>query len=132
MRFLARALVVAGLIAFAGSSARSEGSDPLSQEEMAIADCVGLALALEQALRELTGGAGAIASATARADALLNRAITSHVGVGRVELFRRRAALALAAESIRMQVILEITGNAERLIARSERDFIQSCRDYLE
>lgn len=126
--FLAAALI-AGLT---GQGLRAQTGEALSLAEMTIADCVGQALALEQTVRELSGNDAEVQAAATRADALLTIAVTRHVGVSRIEPFRRRASLAQAAESLRLRMAVEITGSASRVIDRAERDFDRGCGAVLQ
>lgn len=129
MRLAARALIMAAV--WAGAAATAQGTDALSLQEMALADCVGQALAVEQAL-DARAADGPWQVASARADALLQVAITRYVAISRAEAFRRRAALALAAESMRMDLAVQIAGGAERVIERTDREVEETCRHYMD
>jgi hypothetical protein len=114
-----------------GAIAQAQTGNVLSLEEMALADCAGQALAVEQAMQD---GASPTEhqAAVARADALLQVAINRYVAISRLEAFRRRAALALAAEHMRMDLAVQITGAADRAIDRANSDLEEACRHFLD
>lgn len=114
-----------------GGIAQAQTGTALSLEEMALADCAGQALAVEQAMQE-GASARVYQAAVARADALLQVAINRYVAISRVEAFRRRAALALAAETMRIQLAIQITGAEDRAIDRAESDLEEACQHYLD
>lgn len=132
MRRTVLALLAALGAALGVEEAHAQGVDVLSIAEMTLADCVGQALAVEHALMDQPGLDVDQQAATSRADALLHVALTRYVGVGRVDTFHRRAALAFAAESLRMRTAIEIAGNAGRVIERTERDLERDCGAFLE
>lgn len=131
MRICALCLLSALFLVLVGGTAFAQGRDVLSVQQLALADCAGQALAVEQAMQTAAPGGDHLA-AVARADALLRVAINRYVAVGRVAAFRRRAALALAAETMRMQLAVQISGDADRAIDRADRDVEEACRRYLE
>ncbi|WP_420397862.1 hypothetical protein [Nioella sp.] len=124
-------LLSTAFLVFNGGMAQAQTASALSLEEMALADCAGRALAVEQAMQE---GASPTEhqTAVARADGLLQVAINRYVVISRVEAFRRRAALALAAENMRMELATQITGAADRAIDRAESNLEEACQHYLD
>lgn len=124
-------LLSTAFLVFNGGIAQAQTGTALSLEEMALADCAGQALAVEQAMQE---GASEREhqTAVARADALLQVAINRYVAISRVEAFRRRAALALAAKNMRMGLAIQITGAADRAIDRANSALEEACQHYLD
>jgi hypothetical protein len=131
LRMVVLFLLSAAFLVFNGGIAQAQTGTALSLEEMALADCAGQALAVEQAMQD---GASPTEhrAAVARADALLQVAINRYVAISRVEAFRRRAALALAAENMRMDLAIQITGAADRAIDRANSALEEACQHYLD
>jgi hypothetical protein len=131
LRMFVLFLLSTAFLVLNGGLARAQTGTALSLEEMALADCAGQALAVEQAMQE---GASPREhrAAVARADALLQVAINRYVAISRVEAFRRRAALALAAENMRMDLAMQITGAADRAIDRANSALEEACQHYLD
>lgn len=129
-------LIVIGALGLSGPCAAAGSADAreLSIVEMTLADCVGQALAIEQALHQVlqTNGGTAAQAASDRADALLRVAVNRYVAVGRIEAFRRRAAMALAAESLRMSTTMRIGADPGGTIARARRRLDTACGTYLD
>lgn len=131
---LAMALLISALTCLPVSRALAQDPRVLSLVEMALADCVGQALAIERALQEgpaATDGEAAQAAA-ARADALLQLAVTRYVGVGRIEAFRRRAARALEGTYLRMTTAMGVSGDPGGVISRTGQRFGAECGAYLD
>jgi hypothetical protein len=131
LRMVVLFLLSTAFLVFNGGIAQAQAGTVLSLEEMALADCAGQALAVEQAMQD---GASPREhrAAVARANALLQVAINRYVAISRVEAFRRRAALALAAENIRMDLAMQITGAADRAIDRANSALEEACQHYLD
>jgi len=129
-------LIVIGALGLSGPCAAAEDANArgLSMIEMVLADCVGRALAIEQALHQVlqTNDGTAAQAASDRADALLRVSVNRYVAVGRIEAFRRRAAMALAAENLRMSTTIEIGADPGGTIARASRRLDTACGTYLD
>ena len=97
MRICALCLLSALFLVLVGGTAFAQGRDVLSVQQLALADCAGQALAVEQAMQTAAPGG-------------------DH----------------LAAETMRMQLAVQISGDADRAIDRADRDVEAACRRYLE
>ena len=133
---LRMALVVTALTCLSAPRALAQDPRVLSLVEIALADCVGQALAMERALRDDPATPpAAVAGATVRADALLQRAVSRYVAVNRVEPFHRRVARTLEGSYLRMNAVMDVmgvSGDRGGVISRTEQRFERDCAAYLD
>lgn len=133
---LRMALVVTALTCLSAPRALAQDPRVLSLVEIALADCVGQALAMERALRDDPATPpAAVARATVRADALLQRAVSRYVAVNRVEPFHRRVARTLEGSYLRMNAVMDVmgvSGDRGGVISRTEQRFERDCAAYLD